>query len=386
MVLDNLGNIKEKLEAKLSEIGSLVQELGKSPTNGENRRSPKRKSISRSSPRRSPDQKVWKNVLTLAEVAGNADGRLPPIVEGKYYPRKTLEYERDRQDPQGMITDFGFRFDELLEMLPDAVDAIDSPDLGPPPIAHFENGDPTKIEQRGDDVQSENNHNADDDMRPAMFANLETRKRRRETTNLREIISRETDLHNLQQRTNTGQSSSMGKSLKSGAKRKLDATVDEDRGAGNVLEGDGFALDKTPIEPGVNNISRSGPPKSENPGSPKLFREPGVECVLASVQESSLAIGKHRKALGPSMSHACSCREKNRAPLTCLIQRAPIPIRHLLPRSRGLPTITNWATQRKGRLKRFSMANDSKKSRKTLWLACLRALMCQVLTGKARNR
>ena len=90
--LDDMGGIKEKLEAKLTEIGGLVQELGKIQADATNRRSPKRRLMCSNSPKKSPDQKVWKNVLSLAEVTGGADGRLPPIVEDKYYPRKTLEY------------------------------------------------------------------------------------------------------------------------------------------------------------------------------------------------------------------------------------------------------------------------------------------------------
>lgn len=92
MVLDDVGNIRGKLEAKLSEIGNLVQELGKFQTDVENRRSPKRRATINNSSKRSPDQRNWKNVLSLAEVTAGVDGRLPPIVEDKYYPRKTLEY------------------------------------------------------------------------------------------------------------------------------------------------------------------------------------------------------------------------------------------------------------------------------------------------------
>jgi hypothetical protein len=90
-----MGCIKGKLEAKLTEIGSLVQELGKIQTDIEARRSPKRRPISINSPKRSPDQKPWKNILSLAEVTGGMDNRLPPIVEDKYFPRKTLEYARE---------------------------------------------------------------------------------------------------------------------------------------------------------------------------------------------------------------------------------------------------------------------------------------------------
>lgn len=94
--LDDIGGIKEKLEAKLTEIGGLVQELGKIQTDAANRRSLKRINLAGTSPKKSPDQKVWKNVLSLAEVTGGADGRLPPIVEDKYYPRRTLEYAPER--------------------------------------------------------------------------------------------------------------------------------------------------------------------------------------------------------------------------------------------------------------------------------------------------
>ncbi len=104
-MLDDMGDLKGKLEAKLVEIGSLVQELGKIQTDAENRRSPKRRPISNASPKTSPGQKVWKNVLTLAEVTG-AEGRLPPIVEDKYFPRKTLEYACERRLEKSFTNSF----------------------------------------------------------------------------------------------------------------------------------------------------------------------------------------------------------------------------------------------------------------------------------------
>ena len=89
---EGMDSVKSKLEAKLTELGGLIRELGEVQNGAENQRPAKRKSLSRSSPERSPDQKNWKNVLTLSEVTGGADGRLPPIVEGKYFPRRTMEY------------------------------------------------------------------------------------------------------------------------------------------------------------------------------------------------------------------------------------------------------------------------------------------------------
>ena len=90
-VLEGVHGVKGKLEAKLSELGSLLQELGEVQKTADVKRAQKRRSISRSSPKRSPDQRIWKNTLTLSEAVGGADGRLPPIVEDKYYPRRTME-------------------------------------------------------------------------------------------------------------------------------------------------------------------------------------------------------------------------------------------------------------------------------------------------------
>ena len=89
--MESVGNIKDRLEAKLTELGSMVQELGVVQRSSRNR-SPRRKSAIRSSPKRSPDQRNWKNALTLSEATGGTDGRLPPIVEDKYFPRRTMEY------------------------------------------------------------------------------------------------------------------------------------------------------------------------------------------------------------------------------------------------------------------------------------------------------
>ncbi len=89
--MESVGIIKGRLEAKLTELGCLVEELGAVQKSKRNR-SPRRKSTIQSPPKRSPDQKNWKNTLTLSEVTGGTDGRLPPIVEDKYFPRRTLEY------------------------------------------------------------------------------------------------------------------------------------------------------------------------------------------------------------------------------------------------------------------------------------------------------
>ncbi len=87
-----MGLVKGRLEATLTELGGLVQELGNITNAVEKVRSPKRQSMDRDSPKTSPDQKNRKNPFTFSEVTGGVEGRLPPILEDKYFPRKTLKY------------------------------------------------------------------------------------------------------------------------------------------------------------------------------------------------------------------------------------------------------------------------------------------------------
>lgn len=92
-MLDGMSAVKGRLESKLTELGELVQELGAVTAAGERRRSSKRRSIDRSSSKRlDPGQRTWRNGLSCSEFAGGLEGRLPPIMEDKYFPRKTLEY------------------------------------------------------------------------------------------------------------------------------------------------------------------------------------------------------------------------------------------------------------------------------------------------------
>ena len=88
-----IDSFKKKLEDKLREVGDLVQELGEVQQEGKKRGHQKRKSIdTKASPKRSPNQRIWKNTQTLSDLMGEADGRLPPILEDKQFPRQTLEY------------------------------------------------------------------------------------------------------------------------------------------------------------------------------------------------------------------------------------------------------------------------------------------------------
>ena len=89
-VIDHVNSIKSNLEAKLLELGTLVTKLGDVPPSKKKTSTKEGKTV-RPSPTQSPDQKNWKNMCTLSEAVGLQDGKLPPILEDKSYPRRTLE-------------------------------------------------------------------------------------------------------------------------------------------------------------------------------------------------------------------------------------------------------------------------------------------------------
>jgi hypothetical protein len=74
-------DIKHKLDAKLAELSSLATELGSLPRNVSklcDKQCVEPKQATESRPR-------------TGDTMGGEDGRLPAIVEDKYYPRRTLE-------------------------------------------------------------------------------------------------------------------------------------------------------------------------------------------------------------------------------------------------------------------------------------------------------
>ncbi|MCJ1431888.1 hypothetical protein MMC27_001244 [Xylographa pallens] len=207
--LEDLGLVKDKLEAKLAELGGLVFELGRAQKNAIATSASSRRQSRGKSPKRSPDQRIWRNALTLSEVTGGQDRRLPPIVEDKYYPRRTLDSE------------------ELLGILNVQGDSAESPDLGPPPIAHFDDGDPVK---QGGGYQSSLESSSSDLGSSLAFTNLETRRKRRETTFSIEAAADSTSsIPTSLEDTSTPIGTLSSQPLKLGAKRKLSVRDDEER-------------------------------------------------------------------------------------------------------------------------------------------------------------
>lgn len=100
---------------------------------------------------------------------------------------------------------------------------VDSPELGPPPVAHFEAGDPIKFDSGHDEFQPEAGAETKEMLDPTLLVNLETRRRRRESSRREEDAQADP----LQmQASDSGETDGQTKwehTLKSGAKRKFSA-------------------------------------------------------------------------------------------------------------------------------------------------------------------
>jgi Shugoshin C terminus len=219
--------LKEQLEAKMSEVGTLITELGALPEKAKRRSSQhQRRKSGLVELAKSPDQKDWKNRPAVGGVVAG-EGRLPVIVEGKHYPRKTLESL------------------EISRNMGDETGASDSPELGPPPVAHFDVAEPIDFVPQplpaGDTVQTlDKSQDHEEDIKP-LPDNLERRRRRRASA----LIE---DMSTLNETTTeVSNAAEQRMSLKSGAKRKLDVREHGYREESGPSELDDFAFQRKAI-------------------------------------------------------------------------------------------------------------------------------------------
>lgn len=87
---DGVYDVKAKLDAKLGELNHLVADLGALPRKVH--KSHQEKGASASSRESLQSKSIQRPRMTNAEALLGDDGKLPAIVEDKYYPRQTLEW------------------------------------------------------------------------------------------------------------------------------------------------------------------------------------------------------------------------------------------------------------------------------------------------------
>ena len=191
------------------------------------------------------------------------------------------------------------RREELLDIL-DAANATDSPELGPPPVASFEEGDPIKYDYSALPAEGQEGLLECENMPLLGAANLETRKKRRESSHHTEVGQTRANSQLQPQKSLIADvPTTKIQSLKAGAKRKVNVREDEGNGIANVVSSE---------FPGLGR--ETGPSKVTEPEKDPLDtanrRQASEYHRLSSLQEkekntSSSSANRARKALGPSM-------------------------------------------------------------------------------------
>ncbi|RDI85407.1 hypothetical protein Vi05172_g4566 [Venturia inaequalis] len=212
-----LGAVKNEFEAKIQELGKLVANLGL---------------LTQTQPQEKGDRREptvgWGRGSNV-ELGDGSDGRLPGILEDKAWGRKTL--------------DSG----EILA-LAQSTESQESPDLGPPPVAHFQDEDPIKFDAQpptytleAEPIPEPEAEPQTEDLPAALSANLETRRKRRDSHGGKLNIRRMSVFHSPPERTedegSTGTKAISGAlPIRAGAKRKMSARDDEGKGETKASE------------------------------------------------------------------------------------------------------------------------------------------------------
>ena len=201
----------------------------------------------------------------------------------------------------------------MLGVFADPTKTTDSPDLGPPPVAHFEEGDPIKF----DPVQEQSNRDGPaertEETQPKFSVNLETRRKRRESSHRRDVDVKDAKVDS----TNMATAMPTIQPLKSGAKRKLNFRDDDDQPAiveepgkqdfhFNRRSSDLRNNDKDVMKPVLSKAIKKAGDKVPQVVFPSMFGKDGKEKVSGASGVSATVAGTGRKVLGPSKCYTYS--------------------------------------------------------------------------------
>lgn len=315
VVGDAVRKVKEELQAKLAELSGLVSglDLSLDHVTGE----PAEDGIGATRPMLPATEKKvmegnWRERQSLTEAM--RENCMPTIVEDKHYPRRTLGS------------------DEVSAIRLSDHSSNASPDLGPPPIAHFDydniNIDPVK--QHASSPSAAPKPAGDEAILPGLSTvNLETRKRRKDGSSQAKLeIRRHSSILAQSQSPEKKASEAAGSTmLRTGAKRKL-ADRDIERVSVQPLaggKGDGFtfsrratgAVEVTPFPPpatqesaGLQSVVAETVPTDDTaaatppPAKPvrKVLGDKSVNMSPRKPQQVSQPAGKPGKEANPSNS------------------------------------------------------------------------------------
>ena len=212
--------MRNQLQAKIEELGLLVSGLGQLQ---KKQHLPRCKSQTVAT-KRSPNERQWRSGLGLQDVQNAV---LPTITEGKFFPRKTMKYvfyTIEVSTTTRVVVKLKLTHDseDELQNILDYPDS-QSPDIGPPPISRFDSDEP--ISYNANPTLGNPGEDSLEGYEPPLSANLETRKKRRES-------GPKLDLRHMavfQSPPREDPVAEPTKTVRAGAKRKFNVQDDRDK-------------------------------------------------------------------------------------------------------------------------------------------------------------
>ncbi|KAF6821258.1 shugoshin c terminal domain-containing protein [Colletotrichum sojae] len=135
-IADHALDVRARVEAQLMDCLSALSSLGQEPPTKRHASPRGRRSTRASLPRSPPERRPPREFIKDTEARALQEGRLPPIAENKSYPRATLDADKLHSREQILA---------LCSEAADSTDTTDSPELGPPPISRFVDGESVNI-------------------------------------------------------------------------------------------------------------------------------------------------------------------------------------------------------------------------------------------------
>ncbi|KIW87024.1 uncharacterized protein Z519_12321 [Cladophialophora bantiana CBS 173.52] len=271
-------DMRDRLNRKMEEVSELLVEMGNLPEKVA--REGRRKSRLVRSTMSATTEQEWRNRQSIREALAQErgdlyDGRLPAIQEDKLYPRRTLETAE--------VT--ALREEAAMQQ------ASDSPELGPPPVAHFDVvSDPLGLDSAR---TSEDENGGEEVMQlPSL---LERRRKRRTSTLIHDLPTEEASGPNAPTIRPNPQL------LKSGAKRKLDVSELDDPAPQQPLnENDDFVFQRR--QEIWNNATVNSKKTSRFTRPPG--REPGDATDFVKQSSPQKPASSTRKILAPKSTNS----------------------------------------------------------------------------------
>ena len=191
------------------------------------------------------------------------------------------------------------RREELLDIL-DTANATDSPELGPPPVASFDEGDPIKYDRSALPAEGQEGLLECENLPLPGVANLETRKKRRESSQHTEVgQSRLGSQFQPRRAIIPDAPTTKTQPLKAGAKRKVNVREDEGNGIVNVM---GSEIPELSHKTGHSAATGPETDPLNTANKPQALEYPNLSSLQEKAKNNiSISTNRARKVLGPSM-------------------------------------------------------------------------------------